>query len=291
MKTFTHIVMLAVIASACSTQGTVTGRKPVGQEPMATAGATVEQNPPERSANGSRGTKESGQQLETENENSVARDNEVGATSETDAMPQENRGEADDLGSPLDNTTQDDSTPKDAGSPTETNEEEIAEEIEEDAQEETAEINIPDAGQSDVGISDPHVFATQELGALVRVGSNTEVIPAEKPFWADDALATAAFERENGMQYSVLVYERRPDELFADWLMRSKVGGTTVSRRRMRIKNSRRAYVYKTDDYGAVPNVHIIVPTNRFVYYFRYEEETFEVPDDFIHFIREVEVQ
>lgn len=295
MKTFTYIIMLALAAlvafmSACSSQGTVTGSKPVGQAPAETTAAPAGQNLAEPSANGSR-----------ETENSVARGNDVSVTEAdhgagTDSWPRENRGTADDLGLPADNTTQDDSptdeSPKDAGSPA----------IEEDAREEDAESNIPDAGQSDAGTAqadagnsalpaDPHVFATQELGALVRVGENTEVIPAEKPFWADDALATAAFERENGMQYSVLVYERRPDELFADWLMRSKVGGTTVSRRWLRIKDNRRAYVYSTDDYGAVPNVHIIIPAVRFVYYFRYETETFEVPDDFIHFIREIEVQ
>lgn len=307
MKTFVYIMLalaaLVAFMSACSSQGRVTGSKPVGQTPVATA----EQNPPERSANGSRKTEGSGQKLETANENSVARGNDVSVASETDSRPRENRGMADDLGLPTDNATQDDSSQddsssKDAGSPVKTDEEEIEEETTEDPREENAEINIPDAGQSDAGAAqadagnsappaDPHVFATQELGALVRVGENTEVIPAEKPFWADDALTTAAFERENGMQYSVLVYERRPDELFADWLMRSKVGGTTVSRWNFRIKNSRRAYVYATDDYGAVPNVHIIVPTNRFVYYFRYESEMFEVPDDFIYFIREVEVQ
>lgn len=305
MKTFVYIIMLAALVafmSACSSQGIVTGSKPVKQAPAATA----EQNPPERSANGSRETNGSGQQLETGS--SVVRGNDVSVISETDSRPRENRGEADDLGLPADDATQDDSAPKDdlmpkdAGGPAEIDEEEIGEETAEDLREETAENNAPDAGQSDAGTAqadagnsalpaDPHVFATQELGALVRVGENTEVIPAEKPFWADDALATAAFERENGMQYSVLVYERRPDELFADWLMRSKVGGTTVSRRWLRIKNSRRAYVYATDDYGAVPNVHIIVPAVRFVYYFKYETETFEVPDDFIHFIREIEVQ
>lgn len=154
--------------------------------------------------------------------------------------------------------------------------------------------NVPDSGPPDMGNAaswDPHVFATPELGVLVRVDSDTVVRPAERPFWADDALAVSAFERENGRQYSVLVYERRPDESFRNWLMRSKVGGVVMSQNVVWIRNGRRAYLYAADDYGAVPNVHIIVPSERFVYYFRSEEETFEVPDDFLDFIREIEVQ
>ncbi|MBI2638255.1 hypothetical protein HYW83_01555 [Candidatus Peregrinibacteria bacterium] len=274
--------------SACSSKATVTHSKPVEQTPE----ATTDKNPPDRPANDSVQT--NGQQDErvgqtdsaagtnrvAERDRSAETDNSAGA----DNWQQDNRGMADDLGLPVNDTPQNDSASKDAGSPAQTNEEEIEEEV----------INIPDAGQYDAGSSlpaDPHVFATEELGVLVRTQGNTEVKPAEKPFWADDALATSTFERESGKQYSVLVYEKRPDELFEDWLMRSKVGGTTVSQRRVRTANGHRAYVYATDDYGAVPNVHIIVPTQRFVYYFKSEEETFEVPDDFVNFIREIEVQ
>ncbi|GEM_PF-6245273 len=188
-----------------------------------------------------------------------------------------------------------------------TNEEVVTEEEVVAEEEVTTEEDAGPAAERDAGVqaqsepetepepepepSDPHVFATEELGVLVRVDSSTIVQPAERPFWADDALATSAFERENGKIYTVLVYEKREDELFEDWLARSKVGATRVSQRTVYARYGKIGYVYKADDYGAVPNVHIVVPSDRFVYYFRSQEETFDIPDDFIDFIRHVEVQ
>ncbi len=312
MKTFAYIIMLmlAVFASACSSKATVTGSKPV-------VPAQAEKNPSERSNQPETRNNPGAQTDEEQNQNDAQADRtdrdsetnrgaETDNGAETDTWPQDNRGAADDLGTRTDD--RDNSDSRDAGNSNEMNaSDQNASQADAGRTDADAEREYgPDGGVSDGGVSDggiaqsdagnlppadPHVFATEELGVLVRTEENTEVKPAEKPFWADDALATSAFERESGKQYSVLVYEKRPDELFEDWLMRSKVGGTTVSQRRVRTENGRWAYVYATDDYGAVPNVHIIVPTERFVYYFRSEEDTFDVPDDFVNFIREIEVE
>lgn len=294
MKTFCFSIVMFVLTafgSGCSSKITVENRRPPFSE-------TTTEKP---------STKDRSQRQETEQQETQAQSN-PDQPMETQASTGQSRSYA----VSQDNSSQNETAaevPADGGNG-ETNPEDTATEEEtategEGVTEEEVGIEA-DAGspvEADAGTepepepqpepppSDPHAFATEALGVLVRVASNTVVQPAEMPFWADDALATSAFERENGKIYTVLVYEKRPDELFEDWLVRSKVGGTRVSWRTVYARYGAVGYVYTADDYGAVPNVHIVVPSDRFVYYFRSEEETFHVPDDFVNFIRGVEVQ
>lgn len=144
-------------------------------------------------------------------------------------------------------------------------------------------------------VTDPHVFEAPGLGRLVTVGENTVVKPAKMPFWADQALATAAFERKNGNIYQVLVHERREGEYFPDWMKRSEAGDAYLSEQRVDTRNGKPGFAYETNDHGAIADIHITVFSDRYVYYFHAEAESEErpwrVPEDFINFIHETEVE
>lgn len=143
--------------------------------------------------------------------------------------------------------------------------------------------------------TDPQVFEAPDLGKFVTVDEKTVVKPAKMPFWTKRAIATAAFERENGKTYQVLVYERQEGEYFPDWMKRSEVGDAFLSDQRVDTRNGKPGFAYATNDYGAVPAVHITVFSDRYVYYFKTEEEQQErpwrIPEDFLNFVRETEVE
>lgn len=146
-----------------------------------------------------------------------------------------------------------------------------------------------------ITITDPHVFEAPDFGRFVTVSDNTVVKPANMPFGAKQAIATAAFERENGKTYQVLVYERKENEYFPDWMKRSEVGDAFLSDQRVDTRNGKPGFAYATNDYGAVPDVHITVFSDRYVYYFKSDEDEQErpwkVPEDFLNFVRETEVE
>lgn len=136
-----------------------------------------------------------------------------------------------------------------------------------------------------------HEFATDELGTLVKTDDQTTATAAEKPAWSRQSVAAASFERFGGKRYEVLVYERTEGETFSRWMAKSESGDAYLSAQTVRTKNGKTGYVYSTNDYGATPDVHIVVPTDRFVYRFSSEETRKEVPEDFLRFIRELEVE
>jgi hypothetical protein len=151
-----------------------------------------------------------------------------------------------------------------------------------------------------ITITDPHVFEAPGLGRLVTVNENTVVKPAKMPFWADypglnRPIATAAFERSNGKTYRVFVYEKEEDEYFLDWMKRSDTGDAFLSEQRVDTRNGKPGFAYETNDHGAIADIHITVFSDRYVYYFHAEAENEEppwrVPEDFINFIHETEVE
>lgn len=151
-----------------------------------------------------------------------------------------------------------------------------------------ADIN-PDAGVETPDLGPPPtpwIFETEELGVLVEADEGTVAEEVAAPAWSTNSIASAYFERPGEGIYSVLVYE---DECEA----RKEVGDSFASDRTVTTANGHAGYVYETNDFGALPDIHAIIQTENFVYYFRSEseEENFEVPEDFLNFIRELELR
>ena len=135
------------------------------------------------------------------------------------------------------------------------------------------------------------VFSTPELGTLVTTSEDTTASEMTPPAWAEQTEAAASFRRPDGNRYTLMVYTKGESESFEDWMQSSEIGDAYISSRRVTTANGNVGFVYTTNDYGAVPDVHIIIPTTRFVYYFHANTETFNVPEDFISFIEETEVE
>lgn len=152
--------------------------------------------------------------------------------------------------------------------------------------------STPDASQPDAAAPTPAwIFATPEFGTLVTTTRDTTVSRMTPPAWAEHAVAAASFTRPNGSRYTLLIYAKGETESFEHWLANSEVGDAAVSEQRIQTANDNFAFVYATNDFGAVPDVHITVPTRRFVYYFHADSDSFDVPEDFINFVQETEVQ
>lgn len=150
----------------------------------------------------------------------------------------------------------------------------------------------PDAGTPDSPPPAPtYIFETEEHGVLVEADEDTIANSTDAPAWSTQAIASAEFTRPSGKTYTMLVYAREAGERFADWMKRSEVGDAFISTRTVETSDSHTGYVYETNDMAAIPAVHVTVPTRDFVYYFQSDEESFAVPEDFLNFIRELELQ
>lgn len=152
-----------------------------------------------------------------------------------------------------------------------------------------------------ISTADPHVFEAPGIGKFVTVGTNTVVRPARMPSWAEEEwvktrpIAAAAFERQNGKTYKVTVFEQQEGELAQDWMKRSEAGDAYLSPQTVLTRNGKIGFAYATNDYGAVPDIHVTVFSDRYVYRFHAdpesEERPWRIPEDFLNFIQEVEVQ
>lgn len=136
-----------------------------------------------------------------------------------------------------------------------------------------------------------HIFKTEALGTLVTAPEGTTVGTWQRPEWVKTAVAESGFVRPSGKVYTVLVYRKTPEETAEDWMARSELGDAYVSPKTVRTSNGVTGYTYTSNDLGAVPVVHITVVSREFVYYFHSDESEKEVPEDFLQFVREIEVQ
>lgn len=136
-----------------------------------------------------------------------------------------------------------------------------------------------------------HIFKTEALGTLVTAPEGTNVGTWQRPEWVKTAVAESGFVRPSGKIYTVLVYRKTPEETAEDWMARSELGDAYVSPKTVRTSNGVTGYTYTSNDLGAVPVVHITVVSREFVYYFHSDESEKEVPEDFLQFVREIEVQ
>lgn len=135
------------------------------------------------------------------------------------------------------------------------------------------------------------IFKTEELGTLITAPEGTTIAVWQKPEWVKAAIAESGFVRPNGKIYTVLVYRKSSEETIEDWMSRGELGDAYVSPQTVLTKNGATGYVYTSNDHGAIPVVHITVASREFVYYFHSDESEKEVPEDFLTFMREIEVQ
>lgn len=152
-----------------------------------------------------------------------------------------------------------------------------------------------------ISTADPQVFEAPGIGKFVTVGTNTVVRPAKMPYWVDEEwaknppIATAAFERQNGEMYKVFVFERREGEPLMEWSKRSSMGDAFLPEQTVNTRNGKTGYAYTTNDLGLVADIHVMVLSDRYVYRFNAdtesEERPYGIPEDFLNFIQEVEVQ
>lgn len=178
----------------------------------------------------------------------------------------------------------------------------------------TATDNLPNAGDgSSTGIvgntpASTNVFSTPDLGVLVTAPLDTVVQAWSRPRWSTQSIASAKFVRPDGKEYTVLVYSKEPGETYRQWASRSEVGNAWDSPVTYRTRNDRLGYMYESNDEGGVPDVHFSVTTDRFAYYFHWEDglpenadeaariyaanrSAYAIPDNFVNFVQSVDLQ
>lgn len=158
------------------------------------------------------------------------------------------------------------------------------------------------------GAGSGSLFQLPQEGVLVIAPADTKVRPWQKPQWSEQSIASALFQRPGGKQYTLLVYKKGKEQSFQDWLKQSEVGDAAASPVTVKTRNDFTGYVYETNDLGSLPDIHITIPTQEYVYYFHWDTGlpedpeqaarimkeqnlTFQVPEDFLNFAREIGVK
>lgn len=175
---------------------------------------------------------------------------------------------------------------------------------------ESAHDDVLDVGTSD---DEPAVRPTSiGIADFVKTSSDTAVVDwGVTRLWSIPPIAMGAFLRPNqGMFYALLVFERRAGESLLEWDRRTWNGDAFLPERTVQTMNGHVGFVYETNDLGAVPSIHIVVPTERFVYRFEWRdprlpdgmEQIMElmreqgvdyfmtVPEDFLRFVQDISV-
>lgn len=212
-----------------------------------------------------------------------------------------------DAGHDLDSGFAEDAREKDAGAPSidATSIDAVANDAgSQDAQEEgtgAMDVGSADAGSGQDSSATPdsgppaggaiNELWTMAHGLLVIAEQSTRADSAPMPWWSRQAAVSAIFRAAGGRQYYLLVYERRPGEQLAAWMARAEVGDSALSARRLRTDNQMSGFVYETGDYGESPFVHVTVASAMYVYVFYTDDQTMEVPLDFVQFVESVSVQ
>ena len=187
-----------------------------------------------------------------------------------------------------------------------------------------------DSGRPDVGSTTPgwvldNTFETNDNGLLVTVpeGMLQKMEPLERritdanedDIWAP--ITAVRFKLESGTpapggnEYLIYILAKKPNETFEQWMDRSSWGDAFIADEKVTTRNGYMGPYYSTNDLGAIPYIHALIPTENYVYdveridnripYERMGEEImlfmkesgidyFQVPEHFLNFIRNMEV-
>ncbi|MBP9718061.1 hypothetical protein KBD59_02070 [Candidatus Gracilibacteria bacterium] len=154
----------------------------------------------------------------------------------------------------------------------------------------TMEVGItPDATPNttnDGGI--PTVFTSPEQGYNIRFphSSHVGVTRIDLPQWASDQALAAAELLQGENRYIVVVYPRQANEELLSWGTRVQAGDAFVSDRHLQMGSGQTGYIYDSNDFGLLPNIHVTVMSDDFVYYFRWMPELPEDPQEAAEQIR-----
>lgn len=158
----------------------------------------------------------------------------------------------------------------------------------------------------------PNLLATPEEGVLVKAPQNyTTKASKDTPTYGSPT-AQIVFVSPENHEYTVRVFRRRPGETLLDWGKRGSFGDAFLPVETIRTRDGNSGYVYETNDLGALPDHHITLMTEGFVYRFDWdnprldwndpaetlmalirgrEQEFFPVPEHFKAFVRNVELK
>ncbi len=164
----------------------------------------------------------------------------------------------------------------------------------------------------------PNVFKDAASGVTITAPEDTIVVPWTLPDTqnGNEILATTSFKRPGGKIYTALVFKKEAHETLEQWSARSGWGdaalpGEDEPNARIVTKSGEIAYVYKVNDFGLLPDIHVVVATKNSVYRFQWndpripegvdtavqylkahqdDEMYWKVPQDFIEFVKNVEV-
>lgn len=185
-----------------------------------------------------------------------------------------------------------------------------------------------DSGRPDVGSTTPewvldNTFETNGNGLLVTVpeGMMQKLEPLERRITDPNVrnisapITAVRFKLESvapapgGNEYLIFILAKKPTETFQQWLDRSSWGDAVASTEYVTTRNGYQGVYYDTNDLGAIPYIHALIPTGNYVYdveridnripyemsgeeliRFTDRSEFWEVPEHFLNFIRNMDV-
>lgn len=146
-------------------------------------------------------------------------------------------------------------------------------------------------GNGSTSPSDCGLVRFESFEVMISAPDGTCGMITAKPSWALRSLAAATFTRPSGKEYVLVIYGRNENESVENWMARSEVGDSAAWDEEFETANRLPSFAYVSNDYGAQASVHVLIPSERFVYYVMAEETTEEVPDDLREFVRELRIE
>ncbi|PJC36800.1 hypothetical protein CO046_03870 [Candidatus Peregrinibacteria bacterium CG_4_9_14_0_2_um_filter_53_11] len=170
-------------------------------------------------------------------------------------------------------------------------------------------VSLPDRTNEEASASEPvAMHVPSELNVIVGP-SDTRLEYIDKPAWAPHTLANGRFVRPNGNRYDALIFQRNGRESLPEWFERVSFGNAWISEETVQTDNGKTAFLYKTDDNGALPDIHAFIVGDEYIYrlnwevpnlphqpeealiYIRENDLSFEIPPDFTTFIESISVK
>lgn len=154
-----------------------------------------------------------------------------------------------------------------------------------------------------------NLLTTPEHGTLVEAPTETIIVPAEKPTWAQEAVAAATVTTAEGTPYIFLVFTKEPEETLTTWSSHHQSGQSGVPEDETQTRNGKTVYFYESNDFGLVSEITATIVSTDYVYQLRYnddwgddpvvaaqraqaqEAQNAEVKEELTHFVQSINVE
>ena len=127
---------------------------------------------------------------------------------------------------------------------------------------------------TDAGTSMSAQLSTPEDGTLVAAPDQTTISSIDKPTGAQDAVVAATVATsEDADTFTLLVFNKEPAETLTTWSEHHSTGDSFVPTEQVQTHNGKTAYIYTSNDFGLVPDIHVVIVSDSYVYQLRYNDD------------------